>query len=270
MYYDELNRPGAIESAGTKKFLYIRHDNKNCLIETDNYSGGNGPFRCIIKISDWKDKKNFNFTITYLTHHSGKNIGHDSGSYSYRNKYNCYFNVIYKELTLKGQSSLTVREKYPTNQFIQFNSTPFEAGKPLALENSLTDVTFNTSGKGIVTMQEGDLLEIDGKKTTIGVGGNSGVQTATIGDLKYSYKVEAGKLRLALNEWGILEPNHNLMIRVFRSENGTQRKMVEHTLTIDSPRRVEGANNIKIDNNYQIRNVIKFSGISLNAPSSFA
>ena len=171
---------------------------------------------------------------------------------------------------LKGQSTLQVREKYPTNQYIQFNSTKFEEGKPLALENSLTDVTFNTTGKGIVTMQEGDILEIDGKQVTIGAGGNLGVQEATIGDLKYSYKVEAGKLRLALNEWGVLEPNHDLMIRVFRTENGNQRKMVEHTLTIDSPRRVEGTNNIKVDNSYQIRNVIKFNGISLDTPSSFA
>ncbi|WP_349764427.1 hypothetical protein, partial [Fusobacterium sp. SYSU M8D902] len=157
-------------------------------------------------------------------------------------------NFKYKPSTLKGQSSLTVREKYPTNQFIQFNSTEFEAGKPLALENSLTDVTFNTSGKGIVTMEEGDILEIDGKQVRVGASGNLGVQTATIGDLKYSYKVEAGKLRLSLNEWGVLEPNHNLMIRVFRNKDGKQQKMVEHTLTIDSPRRVEGANNIKIDN----------------------
>ena len=119
-------------------------------------------------------------------------------------------------------------------------------------------------------MVEGDILEIDGKQVTIGAGGNLGVQEATIGDLKYSYKVEAGKLRLALNEWGILEPNHDLMIRVFRTENGNQRKMVEHTLTIDSPRRVEGTNNIKVDNNYQIRNIIKFNGISLDTPSSFA
>ena len=179
-------------------------------------------------------------------------------------------NFKYILRTLKGQSTLEVKEKYPTNQYIAFNSTKFEEGKPLALENSLTDVTFNTTGKGIVTIVEGDILEIDGKQVTIGTGGNLGVQTATIGDLKYSYKVEAGKLRLALNEWGILEPNHDLMIRVFRTENGNQRKMVEHTLTIDSPRRVEGTNNIKIDNNYQIRNVIKFNGISLDTPSSFS
>ena len=183
-----------------------------------------------------------------------------------------YVDIIVKSKldVLKGMSILEIKEKYPTNQYIAFNSTKFEEGKPLALENSLTDVTFNTTGKGIVTMVEGDILEIDGKQVTIGTGGNLGVQTATIGDLKYSYKVEAGKLRLALNEWGILEPNHDLMIRVFRTENGNQRKMVEHTLTIDSPRRVEGTNNIKVDNNYQIRNVIKFNGISLDTPSSFS
>ena len=52
------------------------------------------------------------------------------------------------------------------------------------------------------------------------------------------------------------------------NRNGAKKS--EHTLTIDSPRRVEGTNNIKVDNNYQIRNVIKFNGISLDTPSSFS
>ena len=211
---------------------------------------------------------NYSFNMSYGVTQAIELI--NGGWYTKNYDFNQTINMVYKPNTLEGQSTLQVREKYPTNQYIQFNSTAFEEGKPLALENSLTDVTFNTTGKGIVTMQEGDILEIDGKQVTIGAGGNLGVQEATIGDLKYSYKVEVGKLRLALNEWGILEPNHNLMIRVFRTENGNQRKMVEHTLTIDSPRRVEGTNNIKVDNNYQIRNVIKFNGISLDTPSSFS
>ena len=190
----------------------------------------------------------------------------DGNSFVYwsQAQHTMYFKYVIR--TLEGKSTLTIREKYPLNKYIQFNSTAFEEGKPLALENSLTDVTFNTTGKGIVTMIEGDILEIDGKQVKIGSGGNLGVQTATIGNLKYSYKVEAGKLRLALNEWGILEPNHDLKIIVNR--NGAKKS--EHTLTIDSPRRVEGTNNIKVDNNYQIRNIIKFNGISLDTPSSFA
>ena len=215
-------------------------------------------------------KKDFTINAYYKTYVWSWHGETNPKKFYYYSYYNITLNFKFIPSTLKGQSTLEVREKYPTNQYIQFNSTAFEEGKPLALENSLTDVTFNTIGKGIVTMVEGDILEIDGKQVTIGTGGNLGVQEATIGDLKYSYKVEAGKLRLALNEWGILEPNHDLMIRVFRTENGNQRKMVEHTLTIDSPRRVEGTNNIKVDNNYQIRNVIKFNGISLDTPSSFS
>ena len=215
-------------------------------------------------------KKDFTINAYYKTYVWSWHGETNPKKFYYYSHYNITLNFKFIPSTLQGQSTLEVREKYPTNQYIQFNSTVFEEGKPLALENSLTDVTFNTTGKGIVTMQERDILEIDGKQVTIGAGGNLGVQTATIGDLKYSYKVEAGKLRLALNEWGVLEPNHNLMIRVFRTENGEQRKMVEHTITIDSPRKVEGTNNIKVDNDYQIRNVIKFNGISLDTPSSFA
>ena len=205
-------------------------------------------------------ERNKGFHLAFTSYDNGGYANHIHGNVSF----------TYKVLTLRGQSTLVVREKYPSNEFIKFNSTAFEEGKPLSLENSLTDVTFNTTGKGIITMQEGDILEIDGKQVTIGAGGNLGVQTATIGDLEYSYKVEAGKLRLKLNSWGVLEPNHSLLIKVFRVENGSTKRKVEHTLTIDSPRRVEGTNNIKIDNNYQIRNIIKFNGISLDTPSSFS
>ena len=200
----------------------------------------------------------------------GGNSTSGGEAFSYTGTNELTMNFKYKPNTLKGQSTLIFREKYSTNQYIKFNSTTIDDRNSLGLENSLTDVTFSTSGQGLVAMKEGDKLEIAGKQVTVGSGGNLGVQTSTIGDLKYSYKVEAGKLRLSLNSWGVLEPDHNLMIRVLRTENGNQRKMVEHTLTIKSPRRVEGTNNIKVDNNYQIRNVIKFNGISLNAPSSFS
>ena len=239
---------------------------------------GNGDYCYFEFLKFPKEEFSFNYSIKYgywiiLSHGSGGSDSGNGGSSIFLREESYItgnLTVKYKPNTLQGQSTLEVKEKYPTNQYIAFNSTKFEEGKPLALENSLADVTFNTSGKGIVTMEEGDILEIDGKQVTVGSGGNLGVQTSTIGDLKYSYKVEAGKLRLSLNSWGVLEPDHNLMIRVLRTENGNQRKMVEHTLTIKSPRRVEGTNNIKVDNNHQIRNVIKFNGISLNAPSSFS
>ena len=115
-------------------------------------------------------------------------------------------------------------------------------------------------------MEQGDKLEIDGKQVVIGAGGNLAEQKATIGNLEYTYKVENGKLRLALNKWGVLEPDRNLMIRVWRTKDGAESKLVEHTLTVKSPRRVEGSSDLTYDNDYQIRTFVRFGGISLTAP----
>ena len=176
------------------------------------------------------------------------------------------FKFKYVVRTLEGQSVLTAKEYYPVNQFMEFNSTTMEEGSPLALENSLRDVSLTTSGKGIVTMEQGDKLEIDGKQVVIGAGGNLDEQKATIGNLEYTYKVENGKLRLALNKWGVLEPDRNLMIRVWRTKDGAESKLVEHTLTVKAPRRVEGSSDLTYDNDYQIRTFVRFGGISLTAP----
>ena len=168
--------------------------------------------------------------------------------------------------TLEGQSVLTVKEYYPVNQFINFNSTTMEEGSSLTLENSLRDVSLITSGEGIVKMEQGDTLEIDGKKSTIESGGNLAEQKAVIGNLEYTYKVENGKLRLALNKWGVLEPDKDISINLYRVEEGNENKIAEHTLTIKSPRRVEGSSDLTYDNDYQIRTFVRFGGISLTAP----
>ena len=202
--------------------------------------------------------RDFDFAFWYYIGSNGRYAGME---------YSQHFHFRYVVTTLKGTSTLTVREKYPTNEYINFDFTTTKEGKPLALKNPIpTNVSLSATGKGLVEMLEGDILEIDGKQVKVGTGGNLGVQTATIGNLKYSYKVEAGRLSIALHEWGVLEPNHNLKITIIRGNS----KKAEHNLIIDSPRRVEGTNNIKVDNNYQIRNVIKFNGISLDTPSSFA
>ena len=243
---------------GTKFPTITRSPSSELTINVSNHSA-NGKHYMKFEFSKFP-KKQFGFTPSYTRYVGGDYIGHIHNGITFK----------YKPSILVGQSTLEIREKYPVNEYIKFNSTNIIEGKPLALENSLADVTFNTTGKGLDTLKEKDILEIDGKQVTVGIGGNLGVQTATIGNLKYSYKVEAGKLRLALNEWGVLEPNHILTIRAYRVMNNVSVKTIEHTLTIDSPRRVEGTNNIKVDNNYQIRNVIKFNGISLNVPSSFS
>ena len=207
------------------------------------------------------------FIINHIFNTISESYGSgNSGGYSIENRYNVKLNFKYIVRTLEGQSVLTAKEYYPVNQFINFNSTTMEEGSPLALENSLRDVSLTTNGKGIVTMQDGDKLEIDGKQAVIGAGGNLAEQKAVIGSLEYTYKVENGKLRLALNKWGVLEPDRNLMIRVWRTKDGAESKLVEHTLTVKSPRRVEGSSNLTYDNDYQIRTFVRFGGISLTAP----
>ena len=207
------------------------------------------------------------FTLNYRYNYYWRESGaHGDNSWTEGDDCTQIINFKYVVRTLEGQSVLTAKEYYPVNQFMEFNSTTMEAGSPLALENSLRDVSLTTSGKGIVTMEQGDKLEIDGKQVVIGAGGNLAEQKATIGNLEYTYKVENGKLRLALNKWGVLEPDRNLMIRVWRTKDGTESKLVEHTLTVKSPRRVEGSSDLTYDNDYQIRTFVRFGGISLTAP----
>ena len=206
------------------------------------------------------------FDANYYVEISGR-MEHDGNhGYNFWRTFSGTFHFKYIVRTLEGQSVLTAKEYYPVNQFMEFNSTTMEAGSPLALENSLRDVSLTTSGKGIVTMEQGDKLEIDGKQVVIGAGGNLAEQKATIGNLEYTYKVENGKLRLALNKWGVLEPDRNLMIRVWRTKDGAESKLVEHTLTVKAPRRVEGSSDLTYDNDYQIRTFVRFGGISLTAP----
>ncbi len=81
----------------------------------------------------------------------------------------------------------------------------------------------------------------------------------TLMKLKMVSEVKNGKFRIALNEWGVLEPNRTIPIKIVRTENGKD----EHNLTIKAPRRVEGTSNVKLNQDYNIRNTIRFSGVSL-------
>ena len=172
--------------------------------------------------------------------------------------------IKYKIETLKGNSTLTFAEYYPVNEFIQFTANPtIQNAQPLALDNSVRDVTLETTGKGLVSMQQGDKLTVDGHQVVIGAGGNIGPQKLTIGNVKYTYEVKNGKFRIALNEWGVLEPNRTIPIKIVRTENGKDKSLAEHNLTIKAPRRVEGTSNVKLNQDYNIRNTIRFSGVSL-------
>ena len=173
-------------------------------------------------------------------------------------------NVNYKPTTLKGNSTLTFAEYYPVNEFVQFTANPtIQNAQSLALDNSVKDVTLETTGKGLVAMQQGDKLTVDGHQVVIGAGGNIGPQKLTIGNVKYTYEVKNGKFRIALNEWGVLEPNRTIPIKIVRTENGKDKSLAEHNLTIKAPRRVEGTSNVKLNQDYSIRNTIRFNGISL-------
>ena len=175
-----------------------------------------------------------------------------------------YLNFKYVVNTLKGDSTLTFAEYYPVNEFVQFTANPtIQNAQPLALDNSVKDVTLETTGKGLVAMQQGDKLTVDGHQVVIGAGGNIGPQKLTIGNVKYTYEVKNGKFRIALNEWGVLEPNRTIPIKIVRTENGKDKSLAEHNLTIKAPRRVEGTSNVKLNQDYNIRNTIRFSGVSL-------
>ena len=206
--------------------------------------------------------ENIKFQLTIRTNgwrnHEG--IGR-TGDHAY------HLNVDYRVLTLRGNSTLTFTEYYPVNEFVQFTANPsIQNAQPLALDNSVRDVTLETTGKGLVAMKEGDKLTVDGHEVVIGAGGNIGPQKLTIGNVKYSYEVKNGKFRIALNEWGILEPNRTIPIKIVRNENGSDKSLAEHNLTIKAPRKVAGTVNLKLNQDYNIRSFINFNGINLNAP----
>ena len=204
-------------------------------------------------------QENVNFTVHFYIYgyRNLEGIGRDG-----EHHHNYYIN--FKVLTLKGNSTLTFAEYYPVNEFVQFTANPtIQNALPLALDNSVKDVTLETTGKGLVSMQQGDKLTIDGYEVVIGAGGNIGPQKLTIGNVKYTYEVKNGKFRIALNEWGVLEPNRIIPIKIVRNENGKEKSLAEHNLTIKAPRRVEGTSNVKLNQDYSIRNTIRFNGISL-------
>ena len=171
--------------------------------------------------------------------------------------------VPYLEKVL-GESVLEVKEYYPKPQYILFNSCTLNAPADIALENSLRDVRLTqTTGKGLVLLEQGHILEINGKEYTIGAGGNLAEQHDTLGNINFKFKIENGKLRLALTSWGVLEPDRLLTINA-KKFDGTV--TMEHKMTIKAPRRVEGSSQLNYDNDYQIRTFVKFNGISLTAP----
>ncbi|MGL5855780.1 MAG: hypothetical protein ACRCYA_11155 [Cetobacterium sp.] len=161
---------------------------------------------------------------------------------------------------VEGTSRVKFVETYPNTQFVAFNGVSLNSPTALSLENSVTGVTLESStGAGIVTMLQGDTLDINGVQNQIGASGNLGEKETTIDTLRFAYKVEAGKLRVKVLDWGVLEPRRDIRIKVKRGTN----EISIHTLNIKSPTKVEGDTNLKFDNTYQIRNNVKFNAINL-------
>ena len=246
--------------------------NENLIIQTrsdSNYRNGGDRFQLkLIKFPQEDFSLNFKMMGSYHYVYVGNPSDGNHGSIEKSEWGNLYhfltINFKYIIRTLKGNSTLTFAEYYPVNEFVQFTANPtIQNALPLALDNSVKDVTLETTGKGLVSMQQGDKLTIDGHEVVIGAGGNIGPQKLTIGNVKYTYEVKNGKFRIALNEWGVLEPNRIIPIKIVRNENGKEKSLAEHNLTIKAPRRVEGTSNVKLNQDYSIRNTIRFNGISL-------
>ena len=173
----------------------------------------------------------------------------------------------YKVLTLRGDSTLTFNEYYPVNEFVQFtNNKTLKNAQPLALDNSIRDVSLDTTGKGLYHLREGDKLTVDGHQVVIGAGGNIGPQKLEIGSLKYTYEVKNGKFRIALNEWGILEPNRTINIKIDTTVEGKAGTATDHNLIIKAPRKVAGTSGVKLNQDYNLGDFVRFNGINLNAP----
>ncbi|MEG0645489.1 MAG: hypothetical protein RR438_09140, partial [Cetobacterium sp.] len=163
---------------------------------------------------------------------------------------------------LEGSSRITLKEYYPIDTYIAFNSANLNSPVPLALENSIRDVLLESSSQhGLATMQQGDILEINGVQSQIGTSGNLAEKAQNIDSLAFKYKVESGKLRLALTGWGVLEPRRDITIRIIRGAN----EISKHVMNIKSPTKVEGDTSLKFDNTYQIRSSLRFNAINLDS-----
>lgn len=163
---------------------------------------------------------------------------------------------------LEGSSRITLKEYYPIDTYIAFNSVNLNSPVPLALENYIRDVLLESSSQhGLATMQQGDILEINGVQSQIGTSGNLAEKAQNIDSLAFKYKVEGGKLRLALTEWGVLEPRRDIIIRIIRGAN----EISKHIINIKSPTKLSGDTNLKFDNTYQIRSSLRFNAINLDS-----
>ena len=208
-------------------------------------------------------RKSFTFYLKQKYAYRLSQLGPPSFSNYFDADYTLKINVNYKPDTLIGSSTLTFNENY-NKSFVNFNAD--NNGSSLGVENSVPGLNFGTSGAGIAFLQQGDILEVNGARVTIGASGNLGETQGSIGTLGYKYKAENGKLRLALTNWGVLEPSRTFEVKVLKGGS----EAVRHTFTIQAPKRVEGTSRIKFVETYPNTQFVAFNGVSLNSPTALS
>lgn len=168
--------------------------------------------------------------------------------------------------TIIGESLLEVKEHYPSPEYIAFNSCDINSPQDIALENALRDVKLTqTSGKGLVTLEHNDILEVNGKQYTIGFDGNLPEKHDTLGNINFKFKVENGKFRLALKDWGVLEPDRLLTIKAKRAT-----EILDHKMTLRVPRKIEGTSTLTFKEYYPTPSYVEFNGCTLANPQALA
>ena len=243
-----------------EKYTVKTQRNGNLIISLSNYPK---------KISEPIELTLESYTRSYTPGHDygGENNDHNgSGSPGHWSGTEREQKIVFYYVPSKvvGQSTLEVKEYYPTPEYIKFNSCTTPAPAPIELENALRDVkVIQNSGNGLVNLESGDILELNGKQYTIIAGGTLQEQTDSIGNINFKFKVENGKIRLALTSWGVLEPDRLLTINASREGH----PIMEHKMTIKAPRRVEGLSTLTFTEKYPIRDIVRFQGISLTAPT---
>ena len=243
-----------------EKYTVKTQRNGNLIISLSNYPK---------KISEPIELTLESYTRSYTPGHDygGENNDHNgSGSPGHWSGTEREQKIVFYYVPSKvvGQSTLEVKEYYPTPEYIKFNSCTTPAPAPIELENALRDVkVIQNSGNGLVNLESGDILELNGKQYTITAAGTLQEQTDSIGNINFKFKVENGKIRLALTSWGVLEPDRLLTINASREGH----LIMEHKMTIKAPRRVEGLSTLTFTEKYPIRDIVRFQGISLTAPN---
>ena len=249
-------------SGDTRPFTV--HNNKDVNVNGHpGYKGGYFPIPGEIK---YKFDKPYNYKVRY-NYTPGLFIAHCYGGRQAQNVVRYFkMNTLAWLEYLRGETSLSFKEYYPVNEFVEFNaSDSIQNSQTILLTNKVKDVTLDTSsGKAPINMVQNDKLIVDGHEIVIGAGGNIGPQKLTIGNVKYTYEVKNGKFRIALNEWGVLEPNRIIPIEILRKDsNDSYMTMSKHNFIIKAPRKVSGTSGVKLNQDYNLGEFIRFNGISL-------